>query len=225
MKCAALLSLALYALSCAALAQGNSSSTKQGQAVVAFEVIDTTRPENPTLLTSGTLLSPIDDAIVLTPVAASDFSRPQVGNASASMTRERPYLVHRFNKGTDVVGEREIQGKAVEGTRASARVAQVRNEALSGVLTLDIRQIVAIGRFDNGEVVAELPDIRQRTFSVPLREGSQSTQVGQYKVNTTTTRQAIKRAPKSKQRHIGQVGERVKVANKNAMALANIKKE
>ena len=191
---------------------------------MAFEVIDTANNTN-TVLSKSQVSAPIDDAVILTPVVASDFSQPLIDPAAVSITKERPYLVHHFKPtGVGAKGENEIKATAVEGTRARVRVSQVNNEALNGVLILDIRQIVAIRNFDHGEVFAELPDIRQHTFSVPLREGTQSVQVGQYKINTTVSRQDMKNSTKRKRGYIGQANEVTATKKVVAQQESNFKK-
>ena len=221
MKFVALLLFAAASLSNTAFAHGGTIESSQKKAVVAFEVIDTANNTN-TVLSKSEISAPIDNAVIFTPVSASDFSQPLTDKAAVSITQERPYLVHSFKPtGVGAKGENEIKAKAVEGTRARARVSQVGNAALSGVLILDIRQIVAIRNFDNGEVSAELPDIRQNTFSVPLREGTQSVQVGQYKVNTTVSRQEVKNSTKHKRRYIGKATDSAKASKKAVARLEN----
>jgi hypothetical protein len=168
------------ALSTSAFAQDRTADNPKDKASVNSNIIDTAR--NSALVGDGVINAVIDDAIVFTPVVAADFSVPQNDPQGVSITREKPYVVHQFkNAATLTQGQNEMKSKAIEGTRAKARLTQVKNEAISGVLIVDIRQIISINTFDNGDIRAELPDIRQSTFSLPLREGTQSQQVGPYK--------------------------------------------
>lgn len=177
------------------LMSGASSANPQEGLVahVSYELLETVRGER-SLIFSGTISTPIDNAAIITEVKATDFNVQNVQAASegiASVARETAYVAGYESR--EVVGESGkaekvlaiVPGKVVEGTRASVWASQVEGEPLVATITMDIRRLVKMSKAASPNGPIQLPDVSQQTFSLSLREGENTHQVGGYTMIAT----------------------------------------
>lgn len=165
------------------------ASAPSSEAIVNFEIIKHTS-NNSTLLTSAIIAADIEDAAIITPVSSEDFDkRDFTQKGTFSLTRDTAYISN-FERRTDVLEDgttREIDliipGTATEGTKGTVRLAQLEGEPLAGTLTLHIRSIDQIQKFNLNGYQIELPQYSQQTFSLALKEGESTHRVGDFTIN------------------------------------------
>lgn len=234
MKSIALLALSAALASATAAYASDTAPAKQlsaaepkKEATVYFEIIKHDS-KNSTLLTSGGITVDVEDAAIITPVSSEDFGKKDFTQKGAfSLTRDTTYISN-FERRTDILEDgttREIDliipGTATEGTRGTVRLAQLDGEPLAGTLTLHIRSIDQIKKFQHNGYRVDLPEYSQQTFSVALKEGENVHRVGNFTINAAVD---IKKGaePAFKNTKVDQVQTEI-VAKRKALEKSGLK--